>query len=179
MKQANGKRNFTNGASGPAGDKGFTLIEILVTMFILAIGLLGLAALVLEGMRNNQGAYLRTQATVLAYDMSDRMRANRNNVSDYADFSTDGASTQLPSCASSDTGCSPTAQVTLDLVEWTREIQGVGGDMALLPGGEGTIEQDAATGTYTITITWDEVGRDGDTGEVIDGDNSYSVQLAL
>ncbi|GHD48540.1 type IV pilus assembly protein PilV [Marinobacter persicus] len=162
--------------TNPASLKGFTLIEILVTLFIVAIGLLGLAALVLEGMRNNQGAYLRTQATVLAYDMADRMRANKSNVTDYAGFSTDGASTKLPDCVTSDAGCPPTAQVTRDLVEWTREIQGVGSDMALLPGGEGEIERDAGTSVYTITITWEEVSRDGSE---IDSDNSYSVQLAL
>ncbi|MGF2736551.1 type IV pilus modification protein PilV [Marinobacter sp. DUT-1] len=162
-----------------SNQRGFTLIEILVTVFILAIGLLGLAGLILEGMRNNQGAYLRTQASILAYDMADRMRANKERASDYADFSTDGATTTLPGCASEDTGCTPAGQAQVDLVEWTRQIQGVGSDMALLPGGVGTIQHDAATSRYTITVTWDEITREGDAGESIAGDSSYSVQFSL
>jgi len=48
----------------------------LVAMLVLAIGLLGLAGLQVVGLRNNQSAYLRAQATQLAYDMADRMRTN-------------------------------------------------------------------------------------------------------
>ncbi|MBW7473097.1 type IV pilus modification protein PilV [Marinobacter sp. M216] len=166
---------------GPAArcQSGFTLIEILITVFILAIGLLGLAGLILEGMRNNQGAYLRTQASILAYDMADRMRANKPRAADYAGFTTDGASTALPACASDAGGCTPAGQAQLDLVEWTRQIEGVGSDMALLPGGVGTIQHDAATSRYTITVTWDEVARQGDAGETIAGDSSYSVRFSL
>jgi type IV pilus assembly protein PilV len=80
--------------------KGFTLIEVLVTLFILAIGLLGLAGLLFEGMRNNQGSYLRTQASIMAYDMADRMRANSDQASGYQGFSTNDASTTIPACAS-------------------------------------------------------------------------------
>ena len=159
--------------------RGFTLIEILVTVFILAIGLLGLAGLILEGMRNNQGAYLRTQASILAYDMADRMRANKPRAADYADFSTDGASTTLPACASDAAGCTPAGQAQVDMVEWTRQIQGAGSDVVLLPGGVGTIDFDSANSVYTITVTWDEVAREGDQGETIAGDGSYSVRFSL
>lgn len=57
--------------------KGFTLIEVLVSMFILAIGLLGLASLQGISLKNNQDAYLYSQANALAYEMSDRIKANR------------------------------------------------------------------------------------------------------
>ncbi|MBZ0071799.1 MAG: type IV pilus modification protein PilV [Thiohalobacteraceae bacterium] len=55
---------------------GFSLIEILITVLILAIGLLGLAGLQGASLRNNQSAYVRTQATNLAYEIVDAMRAN-------------------------------------------------------------------------------------------------------
>jgi type IV pilus assembly protein PilV len=55
---------------------GFTLIEVLVAVVVLAGGLLGLAALQATTVRNNQSAYHRSLATQLAYDMSDRMRSN-------------------------------------------------------------------------------------------------------
>ena len=56
--------------------RGFTMIEVLIAMVILAIGLLGLAALQAVGMRNNHSALSRFQATLSAYDMADRMRSN-------------------------------------------------------------------------------------------------------
>lgn len=55
---------------------GFTLIEVMVSVVVLAIGLLGLAGLQATSMRFNSSAYLRSQATNLAYDIADRMRAN-------------------------------------------------------------------------------------------------------
>lgn len=161
---------------------GFTLIEILVTMFILAIGLLGLAALVVDGMRNNQGAYLRTQASTLAYDMADRIRLNKvraEDGGDYDGFSTDGAGTTLPNCYTASGGCTPEQQVTVDKVQWTRQIQGVGNGIPLLPGGEGQIDFDAANNAFVITVTWQERSRDGDAGEDIAGDGSYTVRFTL
>lgn len=178
-KECTHKHPFSRTGDSARSQRGFTLIEILVTVFILAIGLLGLAGLTLEGMRNNQGAYLRTQASILAYDMADRMRANKERASDYAGFSTDGASTTLPACATDAAGCTPADQATVDKVEWTRQIQGVGSDMVLLPGGVGTIQFDAATSRFTITVTWDEVAREGDAGETISGDGSYTVRFLL
>ena len=55
---------------------GFTLIEVLIAMIVLAVGLLGLAGLQATSLRNNQSAYNRIKATQLAYDIADRMRAN-------------------------------------------------------------------------------------------------------
>ncbi|MDX1559040.1 MAG: type IV pilus modification protein PilV [Marinobacter sp.] len=162
--------------------RGFTLIEILVTLFILAIGLLGLAGLMVDGMRNNQGAYLRTQASILAYDMADRMRANREEAEDggeYDGFSTDNASTTIPACASTANGCTPEQQATVDKVQWTRQIQGAGSGMTLLPGGVGTIAHDATNDIFTIRITWDETKRDGDTGESVTDDNVFEMTFSL
>src|SRR3569832_1379828 len=56
---------------------GFTLLEGLGAVLVLAIGLLGLAGLMTASVRNNQSAYQRTQATWLAYDVVARMRVNR------------------------------------------------------------------------------------------------------
>src|SRR5512138_827355 len=56
---------------------GFTLIEVLIALVVLAIGMLGIAAVYLEGLRASRDALLRTQAVILAADMGDRIRANR------------------------------------------------------------------------------------------------------
>lgn len=168
--------------SSPAQrQRGFTLIEILVTLFILAIGLLGLAGLLVEGMRNNQGAYLRTQASILAYDMADRMRANRDEAESgsYSGFTTDGASTDLPACATQAGGCSSSQQADLDKAEWARQIQSFGSDMPMLPGGVGTIQVDGASGAFIVSIQWDEIEREGDAGEQIAGDTTYTLRFSL
>jgi len=61
---------------GPAGQRGFTLMEVLIAVLVLAVGLLGLAALQLAGMKSNHSAYLRSQATIAVYDLLDRVRAD-------------------------------------------------------------------------------------------------------
>jgi len=58
--------------------QGLTLIEVLVTMVLLGIGLVGLAGLQMRGMQVNQGATFRSQAAFLAEDMADRMRVDLN-----------------------------------------------------------------------------------------------------
>ena len=63
---------------------GFSLIEVLVAVLVLSVGLLGMAALMASSMRNNQSANFRTQATNLAYDYIDMMRANITNAPNYA-----------------------------------------------------------------------------------------------
>lgn len=56
---------------------GFTLIEVLVALVVLAIGLLGIAALYIDSLRASRTALLRTQAIAVASDLADRIRVNR------------------------------------------------------------------------------------------------------
>jgi type IV pilus assembly protein PilV len=59
-----------------AGPRGFTLVEVMVTLFILAIGVLGISGLQLASVRSNQSAFLRSQATLAAYALADRVRTD-------------------------------------------------------------------------------------------------------
>lgn len=59
------------------GARGSTLIEVLVAVVILSVGLLGLAGLQMISLQSNQSAYTRSQASLLAYDLVDQMRARR------------------------------------------------------------------------------------------------------
>ena len=61
----------------PTDQRGTTLIEVLIALIVLSIGLLGLALLQVTSVQSNHSAYYRSQATVLAHDLADRMRANR------------------------------------------------------------------------------------------------------
>ncbi|MDO9596650.1 MAG: type IV pilus modification protein PilV [Azoarcus sp.] len=56
---------------------GFSLLEVLISVVVLSIGLLGMAALQINAMKNSQSSFQRTQAVMLSYYMLDAMRANR------------------------------------------------------------------------------------------------------
>lgn len=67
-----------------AKSKGVGLIEVLVTVLLLATSLLAIATLQTRSLQFNQSAYLRSQANILAYDIIDRMRVNRDEVKNYS-----------------------------------------------------------------------------------------------
>jgi type IV pilus assembly protein PilV len=134
---------------------GFTLLEVLIALLILSIGLLGLAALQTTGLRSNQMASMRTQATQAAYDITDRMRANPTGVEadEYIISRTE---------APSDTGV--TGMALADLTDWRNNVE-------RLPGGKSEITQqtaacDSTTSppcnpptniiTHVVTVYWDE-----------------------
>ncbi len=117
--------------------RGFTLVEVLVSIVIVAIGLLGMAGLTAASLKSNNTSYYRSQATVLANDVLERMRANvvqaRGEQYDIA-------------AGPAYTAGAGTVQ-RFDCEEW---IAAIG---AALPGGAGTVDVNA--GTATIVVTWD------------------------
>ncbi len=62
--------------------EGATLIEVLIAIVVLSIGLLGLAGLQATSVQSNHSAYQRSQATLLGYDLADRMRAQPHRGTD-------------------------------------------------------------------------------------------------
>lgn len=118
---------------------GLTLIEVLIALLVLSIGLLGFAGLQASSMQFNHSAQMRTTATNLAYDMADRMRANRT-----AAF---GGSYDINY---GDTAPGGTAVADTDVREWLTAV----GDS--LPQGEGQVAVTPADGTATISIRWDD-----------------------
>lgn len=121
---------------------GFSLIEVLIAALVLSLGLLGLAGLQTISLRMSQGANIRTQATHLAYEITDAMRANRGDANDYAK-GTYAAIT----CNNAFTR-SGTNVVDADIAEWRNRLA------CLLPGGSGSIVQSGEH--FIVTITWDE-----------------------
>jgi type IV pilus assembly protein PilV len=128
--------------------RGFTLVEVLVALLVLAIGLLGLAALQTTGVRFNQESYLRSQAILIAYDIVDRIRANATGkTAGNYDNVTASATFTAPACLGA-VSCTPANIATYDLAGWKARIA------ASLPAGTGEI---ATSGNRrTITITWAE-----------------------
>lgn len=133
---------------------GFTLIEILVTMLVMTIGFLGLAALQTTGLQQSQNTYFRTQADILARDIADRMRANRFGVLSGSYEFAGGAVPADQGCVASGADCTELEMATQDLNEWMLRVQ-------TLPGGDATV---VANGSLqTVTIMWDEL-RTGAAG---------------
>ena len=124
-------------------ESGFTLLEILVAMLVLSIGLLGLAGLMASSMRNNLSASHRTQATWMAYDIIDRMRANRASAiaGNYA------TSVGAPVAC---TVAAPTGSVQAqDIAAWKSQLA------CVLPTGDGSIAVTNAA-RATVVIQWDD-----------------------
>jgi len=153
-----------NSYSTPTQQTGFTIIEMLIAVLVISIGLLGMAGLQTTGIQQSHNSYLKTQASLLAYDMSDRMRSNLQGViaGNYdAVDSMDDPVESAPGCATSNTACSAAATATNDIYQWTNPDNG-GSIASLLPSGYGMISQD--TGVFTITVLWDEA-RTGAAGK--------------
>jgi len=134
----------------PAAGKqrGFTLIEVLVTVIILAIGLLGLAGLQLGGLRYSFSAYQRSQATIMANDIVDRMRANRT-VAEAGAYDIDiGDDPDDQDCTGVAANCTAANMADADLFEWKQALADI------LPAGDGSIVNNG--NTFTITIQWDD-----------------------
>ena len=136
--------------------QGFTLLEVLIALLVLSIGLLGLAALQTTGLRSNEMASMRTTSTMLAYDITDRMRANPQGIldGDY-EIDSDPITVSVTDCTSID--CDPEQLALYDLNQWKTAV-------ATLPGGLGEITQTAGPPlTHTVTVRWDQ-NRTGATG---------------
>jgi type IV pilus assembly protein PilV len=128
------------------------MIEVLVTIVIVAFGLLGLGGLQMRMQLSDMESYQRAQALVLLDDMSNRMAANRTNVASYVT----GASNPLG------TGMTcPTTSTTMeqtDTLQWCNALQGaaekIGNNkVGAMVGARGCIEN-IATNQYLITIAW-------------------------
>jgi type IV pilus assembly protein PilV len=135
----------TQASRSPQAQTGMTLVEVLVTMVLISVGLLGVAALQMTSLKNNQESYVRSQAAMLAADMLDRMRSNQTgfNAGNY-DMTNDASGFDQA-------GASGTVAAT-DIAAWQTSINN------LLPGSDtdaaGRIVRNGRI--VTITIRWKE-----------------------
>lgn len=140
--------------------QGFTLIEVLVAMVILAGALLGLASLQAATLRNAQSAYFRSVATQLAYDMSDRMRSNPAGV---ANGNYNNTAATADDCSPANASpCTAAQMAGFDLAQWNSALAAARDG---LPNANGTVCIDStpdtancdSTGrTYAIKVSWDD-----------------------
>jgi type IV pilus assembly protein PilV len=126
------------------------LIEVLVSLVVLSVGMIGIAALYGQGLNAGRTALYRTYAVNLAADMADRIRVNRVGGIGYNAAPADN---DCDPAGGGGVDCTPAEMAAHDLWAWGQAIT------ALLPEGAGTVTfVDGTPPTYTIRVSWRETG---------------------
>lgn len=133
--------------SVPRHARGVSLIEVMVSVLILAVGLLGIAAMQAMALRGGQSSLESSQAVIQTASIIEAMRANRANAGNY-----NGTWTAPPTA---------TTLATRDLNEWIAGMQGVANwnGQTMTPGIIGAGAQATISGcpaACVITVQWDD-----------------------
>lgn len=180
-------------------DKGFSLIEVLVSMLVLAFGFIGAAGMQLAALRTSQQSGFQSVALQLASEMADKMRANdlqmkqADGMSQFLAVDYKSATEGEPAspgamCYSSP--CNATELAAFDIYEWKKRVR------TTLPGGRVLICRDslpwdasqrqlkwdcdgasAAGASVVIKIGWQ--GKNPDGSLVRDATNTFPPSIAL
>lgn len=142
---------------------GFTLLEVLIAIIVLAFGLLGFALLQTMNVRFVQSANYRTQATNLAYDLTEQMRSNRYQAAWYTGASFAAGSKSAATACDADTG---EVAIAAKIERWQCQVVKALGDDA---GAEVTYNG----GVVNVAITWGDQRWDPD-----DPDKATTFALA-
>lgn len=157
-----------------AAPRGFSMVEVLVSLFVLLVGLLGAAGVMLQSQRAEFESYQRVQAMILLQDMVSRINANRYVAPCYA--ITDGttglpflgvASTVAPACTTALAPAATTDRIKTaveDMAAWNNLLTGSAetsgnNNVGAMIGARGCISRDPATNVYTISIAWQGLGN--------------------
>ena len=129
--------------------RGVSLVESMIALLVISIGLLGIAALQITSMKQNNSALHHSQAVWIGYNIADRIRSNFGQFANYA-----GIDTNIGYSQDCSTGACTAAQMILsDAADWAAEIQN-------LPSGRGTIDSPIAS-QLRIRVMWDDEGAGG------------------
>ena len=129
---------------------GFSLVEAMVSLIVISVGMIGIAALYGQGLSACRTALSRTIAVNLAATMAENIRVNRLGQVAYAGA---GADNNCDPAAGGGVDCTPAQMAAHDVFLWNADVA------AQLPNGVGAVAfVDGTPPTYTITVTWDEVG---------------------
>jgi type IV pilus assembly protein PilV len=159
---------------------GFTMLEVLVSIFIMTLGLLGLAGLQVRAQQAELESYQRAQALILVQDMADRINANRRAALCY-NFTTN-ATTGAP-FAGSGGGSAPIcgpygtvatrARADLDLAEWHDTLNGAAEQIGLnqvgaMVGARGCVRLDTSVvpNVYRVSVAWQGAVKTKDPASV-------------
>ncbi len=154
---------------------GFTLLEVLVTLFVIALALLGTAGLQAYAMKVSTSGQFRTQAVILGLDLLERFEANNE-----AAIAGGYAADPLPTAAGTDcdaADCTPAQLATFDLFQFRNKL------LAELPSATATVAiAGAGPWTYTLQIDWVERVTKGANTNAANADTenySYTVSRTI
>ncbi len=149
---------FKSGLRGnmktPGKCRGDTMIEVLITVLILAVSILGVAAMQVTALKNLNSSYTSSMAWIVAEDISERMRANPIAV-DADDYVHSAAPVDYPDCAQN--ACSAADLASYDIGNWWVIMNNA------LPSPAGEITRVNGTNTFVVTVRWDD-DRSGSSG---------------
>lgn len=139
------------GIDGRRRAAGFSLVEVLVALVVMAVGLLGIAGLYVEGLRAGRTAVYRSAAVNLASDMADRIRANPEGT-----YEGDGPGAE-GGCVNGGGDCDPDTLAADDWARWLDDLE-----ERLPAGATGEVRRDdlAPVTQYRITVAWPEIGQE-------------------
>jgi len=154
--------------SNKHSQSGMTLIEVLISLLILAIGLLGAAALQLNALKYTDASTMTSQASFIAYDMMDRIRANVDG-----NATANGITDVLATYSLSNLAAAPAGNLNAardqDLFDFKTNVTNFAGTS----GASSSIV--IAKPVVTITITWDDT-RAGSASGVATGSTPSTTQ---
>lgn len=161
-------------------NRGFTLIEVLITLIVFAIGILSVAGLQIISKKTNYDAVQRTSASLLAQDIIQRMRANHESswASYIAEDIGGGTLALATDCSAAGADCTPAQMAAHDLFDWEQAIDGASdGNAGGLVDPSACIRGPAGggEGTYFIILAWRGVQElsnptiDRGTGGIVNG----------
>ncbi|WP_151705074.1 type IV pilus modification protein PilV [Nitrincola alkalilacustris] len=140
--------------------QGFTLLEVLITLLVLGIGLLGLAGLQARMLNAELEAYQRTHAVMLAEDMASRIKANPTAARnlEYSSETVYGTGSGIGD------SCDPSDMISFDLCSWSANLRGTsttqtgGENVGAMIGARGCIEAIGGDATseveIRVTVAW-------------------------
>ena len=147
----------------PHLQQGVSLIESMVALLVISVGLLGITALQLTAMSQNNSALNHSQAVWMAYNMSDRIRANATQFANYDGIDTSNNYSQ--NCTGTANNCSSAQILNADAEDWKTLVE-------TLPGGQGIIGSNLDG--LLVTVMWDDEGT-GATGTNCGSDPSVDL----
>lgn len=133
---------------------GTTLIEVLVTMVVIALGLMGVAGLQTRLQLAEMESYQRSQALLLLNDMHDRIKLNFANAADYVT----GTSNPIGVGSTCPTTTASSPREEIDTAEWCNALQGAAEaqgstKVGVMVGARGCV-QSLGNDEYLITVAW-------------------------
>lgn len=154
--------------------RGFSMIEVMIAVLVVSFGVLGIAGALFTATRSATSNYVRQQAVQDAYDILDRMRANRTVAAQaggsYTATATKPSST-APSTNCTTSTCSGAQMAAYDVWQWQTQL------MQNLPNGLGSVTIAAGSNSsYTVTVQVQWSDQAGNTAFTPSGTPSTTPQ---